>query len=78
MPRKPRQYLSLSQVEQRLGLAPKSLSKVRLPAPDAVVGPVNGDGSLPRGTVRGWLPETIDEWNAARPGRGTRSDLKGK
>ena len=22
------------------------------------------------GATRGWLPETIDRWNAARPGRG--------
>ena len=22
------------------------------------------------GRTRGWLPETIDEWNANRPGRG--------
>lgn len=25
---------------------------------------------------RGWLPETIDRWNAKRPGRGARTDLK--
>ncbi|QDQ93688.1 hypothetical protein FND50_24985 [Rhodococcus sp. WB9] len=38
--------------------------------PDVVVGPVNEDGTVSRGTTRGWLPETIDEWNA-QPG-GTR------
>lgn len=74
----PVRYLNLSQVEQRLGLAPKSLSsKIKLPTPDVVVGPVNDDGSIPRGTVRGWLPETVDAWHAARPGQGTRTDLHG-
>lgn len=69
-------FLSLAQVEERLGLAPRSLSKVKMPEPDAIVGPVDADGTVLRGTVRGWLPETIDEWNATRPGRGARTDLK--
>lgn len=68
-------YLNLAQFEERLGMARGSLSKYRLPDPDVVVGPVNDDGSIPRGTARGWLPETIDEWNAARPGQGRRTDL---
>ncbi|WP_256997138.1 hypothetical protein [Rhodococcus sp. 11-3] len=38
-----------------------------------VIGPVNADGTVRRGTV---LPETIDEWNARRSGRGARTDLK--
>lgn len=63
-------YLNVAQVEQRLGLAHNSLSRIKLPTPDVIVGPVNDDGSHPRGTARGWLPETIDEWNANRPGRG--------
>lgn len=68
-------YLNLAQFEERLGMARGSLSKFRLPDPDVVVGPVNDDGSIPRGTARGWTPETIDEWNAARPGQGRRTDL---
>lgn len=76
MARSPRRYLSQAQFEERLGLAPKSLSKYKLPAPDAIIGPVNEDGSLPRGTIRGWLPKTIDRWNESRPGRGTRTDLR--
>jgi hypothetical protein len=28
------------------------------------------------GTIRGWLPETVDRWNASRPGRGARTDLE--
>ena len=33
--------------------------KLRLPEPDAYIG-----------RTRGWKTETIDAWNAARPGRG--------
>lgn len=73
---KPRHYLSLSQVEERLGLAPRSLSKAKMPTPDVIVGDVNADGTIPRGTARGWLPSTIDAWQARRPGRGARTDLK--
>ena len=32
---------------------------MKLPEPDVLIG-----------RTRGWLPETIDEWNARRPGRG--------
>lgn len=69
----PSVYLNRAQVEEELGLASGSLSKIKMPEPDVVVGPVNGDGTIPRGTVRGWLPETIDAWE--RPGRGARTDL---
>lgn len=68
--RKPKHYLSRVEVAERIGVAPDTLSRYKLPTPDVVVGPVNEDGSLPRGTVRGWLPTTIDEWNANRPGSG--------
>lgn len=71
----PTMYLSISQVEQYLGKARGSMSRIKMPTPDVIVGPLNDDGSLPRGTARGWLPETIDAWNAARPGRGARTDL---
>jgi hypothetical protein len=72
----PRVYLNRAQVEEHLGLAPGSVSKIKLPPPDVVVGPVNDDGTWPRGTVRGWSVETIDTWNAERPGRGARTDLR--
>lgn len=74
--RQAKSYLNQAQFEARLGLASRSLSKYRLPEPDAIIGPINPDGSIPRGTVRGWLPETIDRWNADRPGRGARTDLR--
>lgn len=76
MPDRPVHYLSLRQFAERIG-TPKdpTLSKVKLPEPDAIIGPVNEDGSIPRGTIRGWLPATVDEWQANRPGRGARTDL---
>lgn len=53
------QYLSLAQVAERIGVQRDTVKGYALPEPDAMIG-----------TTRGWLPETIDTWNAARPGRG--------
>lgn len=50
-------YLSLKEVGERLHV--KNAAAYRLPEPDALIG-----------TTRGWLPETIDQWNAQRPGQG--------
>jgi hypothetical protein len=58
----PRLFLSRSQIEKRLGFKPGALNGAKLPPPDAIIGPVNKDGSLPRGTYSGWLPQTIDRW----------------
>ena len=69
--------LNRAQLAERIGVDPASLSKIKLPEPDATIGPVNPDGGLPRGTVRGWTVETIDAWQARRPGRGARTDLDG-
>lgn len=59
-------YLSRPEVAARIGVAPDTLNRYKLPEPDAQIG------------VRqvGWLPETIDAWNAARPGRGWRADQR--
>ncbi|MGX1773524.1 hypothetical protein ACWIGW_15535 [Nocardia brasiliensis] len=65
-------FLSRGQVAERLGVQQGALSNYKLPEPDAIIGPLNADGTVPRGTTRGWLPETIDEWNARRPGHGGR------
>lgn len=66
-------YLSLKEFAQRIGLQQGTLSSYhaqgRLPEPDAII------GSGPRAT-RGWLAETVDEWQANRPGQGARTDLK--
>ena len=74
--RPPQVFLSKAQFEARIGLQPGSLSGATLPPPHAIIGPVNKEGSLPRGTVRGWLPETIDYWKRARLGQGFRSDVR--
>ena len=52
-------YLSRSEVAARIGVKPDTLSRYKLPEPDATIG-----------SVRGWLPETVDAWNAQRPGKG--------
>lgn len=62
-------YLSRMQFAARIGVKPASLSRYKLPTPDVIVGP----DTRP---VQGWSTETIDKWNAARPGRGSRTDLK--
>jgi hypothetical protein len=75
--RPPQMFLSLRQVEARIGLRPGGLTSAELPPPDAIIGPVKEDGTLPTGsTMRGWLPETIDYWKQTRPGRGFRSDVR--
>jgi hypothetical protein len=55
----PTRYLSRKDVAERLNVKPATLSRYNLPEPDATIG-----------DVRGWLPHTIDVWDAARPGRG--------
>jgi hypothetical protein len=61
---KTKHYLSLKEVAARLGVVPGTLTRLPLPEPDVMIG-----------TTRGWTPEAIDRWNAARPGRG---NWKGK
>lgn len=64
---KTKQYLALRDVATRIGVTEGTIRgysrEGRLPAPDAIT------GTGPR-AVRGWLAETIDTWNANRPGRG--------
>lgn len=69
-------YLSQAQFAQRIGVTPGAMSRYKLPPADATIGPINPDGTIPRGTIRGWLPTTIDTWHANRPGRGARTDLQ--
>lgn len=57
-------YLSRTQVAERIGVTPGALSRYKLPPADVMIG-----------DVRGWLPETIDAWQAQRPGQGARTDL---
>ncbi|RVW00175.1 hypothetical protein [Rhodococcus xishaensis] len=72
---RPAVCLGLTRLAGRIGVKPDALSRYKLPDPDVVIGTLNDDGRVPSGSFRGWLPETIDEWNAHRPGRGARTDL---
>lgn len=51
--------LSRKEVAEVIGVTPGALSRYNLPEPDAFIG-----------ETRGWRRDTIDAWNAARPGRG--------
>lgn len=59
-------YLAIPQVAERIGAKPDTVSRYyrdgRLPEPDAQIG----------ARQVGWLPETIDAWNASRRGQGWR------
>lgn len=63
-------YLSVAEVAELLGTSVNTVKRYahdnRLPPPDAAVG-----------SRRGWLEQTITDWNASRPGRGARTDLEG-
>ncbi len=54
-----RRYLSRKEVAEHIGVKPDTLGRMRLPTADVVIG-----------DVRGWRAQTIDAWNARRPGRG--------
>jgi hypothetical protein len=66
------EYLGTAAVAEHAGLAVATIrSYIRkglLPEADVII-------TTPSGPLRGWAPETIDEWQRARPGRGTRTDL---
>lgn len=68
----PTEYLGTAAVAERVGLAvPTIRSYIRkglLPDADVII-------STPSGPLRGWSPETIDQWQRSRPGRGARADL---
>lgn len=58
-------YLSRTELADRIGVKPDTLGRYKLPEPDAMIG-----------TTRGWTVETIDAWNASRPGRGASAGRK--
>lgn len=67
MPRKkktpaPVRYLSRPEVAERIGVKADTVNRYKLPPADAQIG----------ARMLGWLPETIDTWDAERPGRGWR------
>lgn len=56
---RPAVFLTRAEVAARIGVSPNTIQHYKLPVPDAKIGRVSG-----------WLPETVDAWNEARPGRG--------
>lgn len=52
-------YMSLTEFANYLGIATGALANYKLPQPDVTIG-----------KTRGWSQQTIDTWNANRPGRG--------
>lgn len=68
----PTTYLGAQAFAARVGLSVNTirsyLLKGLLPEPDAVIVTASGE-------LRGWRPETIDQWARNRPGRGARTDL---
>lgn len=59
--KRPIKFLSRTQLAERVGLKPDTLNKMTLPDHDAEFGE-DGHGK-PR---KGWLPQTVDAWDAAR------------
>lgn len=56
-------YLSIKEVAELLGISVNSAKVYKLPPPDAVIG-----------DRRGWLPQTIIDWNERRPGTRTTAE----
>lgn len=67
-----REYLGTAAVAERAGLAVATVRsyilKGLMPVADVII-------TTPSGPLRGWSPETIDAWQASRPGQGARTDL---
>lgn len=72
MAKTPKRYLNTKQFADRIGVKDPTLSGYDLPKEDCTIGPVNDDGTLPRGTSRGWTEDTIDRWAATRVTRNRR------
>lgn len=66
------EYLGTAAVAERVNLTVSTIRsyilKGLIPAPDVVI-------TTPSGPLRGWSPETVDAWQASRPGQGARTDL---
>ena len=62
--------LTVAQVAEYLGLSIRTVEAYR------------ADGRMPEPTMVGrtptWTREQIDQWQANRPGRGARTDLRGR
>lgn len=60
-------YLSRPEVAERIRVKPDTLNRYKLPEPDAQIG----------ARQLGWLPETIDAWDEARPNKRRKPCLCG-
>ena len=58
-------YLSRAEFAERIGVKPDTMSRYKLPEPDVTIG-----------NTRGWSVETVDAWNAERPGKGAGAGRK--
>lgn len=58
-------YLSRAEFAERIGVKPATMGRYKLPEPDAMIG-----------DIRGWAAETVDTWNASRPGKGAGAGRK--
>jgi len=71
----PTEYLGTAAVAERVGLAVATIRsyilKGLMPEADVII-------ATPSGPLRGWAPETIDQWQRSRPGRGARTDLNSR
>ncbi|MBF6417003.1 hypothetical protein [Nocardia cyriacigeorgica] len=63
------EYLGLRLFAHRVGIEPGTLKNYKLPPADAIIKAEGRD-------TRGWLPKTVDDWNARRPGKGRPADAK--
>lgn len=67
-----REYLGTAAVADHVGLSVATIRsyilKGIMPEADVII-------TTPSGPLRGWAPETIDAWQASRPGQGARTDL---
>jgi hypothetical protein len=68
-----REYLGAADFAARAGLA---VATIRSYMRKGLTPPADVQIRTPNGPLRGWSPETIDEWLASRPGQGARTDLR--
>lgn len=56
-------YLTTSEAAARCGITVSTWNRYKTPPEDAITG-----------KIKGYLPQTVDEWNARRPGQGNKKD----
>lgn len=66
----PVHYMSREEVAAYIGVRLDSLNRYDLPEHDGEIGIRRLVNGKVKGQKKGWLKQTIDQWNAERPGRG--------